>query len=1509
MRKIKLFLSLLMLIAFSVGNVWAETATITFANEGLDNGVQYTDPFAFDDSNITVTFAGGGNDGKYYDTGSGIRTYGGGSFTVATASGTITAATFTWDGNNKPSTNVADKGTYNNGSWSGSASSFTLTRPSGSGHWRLKSISVTYTPDGGGSDPIAVSEVTLDEDEIALEVGEKQTLTATVSPDNATNKNVTWESDDTEVATVENGLVTAVAPGTATITCKSADDATKSATCDVTVTAAEVPTLTFDFSAKGYENGVQYPSIIADANITISFGDGDNDGKYYNTGTAMRVYGGGHMTVAGKEGVTISKILLEFGSGEGSNEISTEDGTYAAGKWTGSEQSVTFNVGGTSGHRRIKVVKVFYEVEAVAVTKPTISAEDNNFLNSTTVTISHDDADAIYYTTNGDDPTVNNDLLYSAPFSLYNTATVKAIAVKGGVSSAVAEETFTKVTVLSVAQAKAAIAAAGTTPIENQYVGGVISQIDSYDGTHHSITYWISADGTTSNQLEVYSGKGLNGASFAGLSDLSLGDEVVVKGTLKNYKGTDEFDMNSHIIQLNRTIAAPTFNPNGGGFLTTLSVVITSATENAEVRYTIDGSDPTATSTLYENPIELSATTTIKAAAFQGEYVSAIVTKTFTKGSKITVAAALEALDSNSPIENQFVYGKVSTAPTSNPSSGRLTYYISDNGSTTDQLQVYNGYGLNGASFAEKTDLQVGDEVTIYGTLKIFNEKKEFDGGNYLLEFNRPVAQTFSTTYVENDANEDIEDVAAATNLPDPLPTVTKNEKIFGGWFTTSTFEVGSEAVAGAPLSKDETLYAKWNDLSPWASVYTSNVEIASNTAAHVTINGEDYDAAKTSKGASATITLPQGVTAIHLHLVAWNGEAQTVSVTGDCFNEAKELAIEANAGVSGQGTTYDLGESGTDYYFSLTPDNEVAANTVITIAAEGQKRFVLFGVNQEGGVLPVLDHIAITGTMTNTTGWKTGDNIVPEGLTVNAIYTLNNVEQTPVEVDPNDVVWSHAALVENQTEVTLTATYEGKNANKVVTIGAVETGDPTIITDPTTYLNFGSSVEKDAVVASKTITVTLKNITSATATLGGETGDDYSAFSIDDTEIVDGDVITVSVNTGTVGVYAGTVTIKDDNSETQKVITLSMTVVEPETPEEAVSTTSQWVAATAADLVDGAEVLITGVKADVTYAMGVQNNNNRAAVEASVDGEGVLTPGTNTMSFILVEQGEGKFALRTSNGKYLYAASSSSNYLRSQDAVDGNAKWTISASSAVANGNYTHKMMQFNSDGNGLFSCYTTSTTTQKPIAFYVPKPVTPPTPVYETVREGLTAGNYYTICFNRTMEAVQGATFWTFASKDANMAYLVQEDAPYAAGTPYIIYAEAAGDLTAVLSGDVETTPGVNGALHGTFSLMEQTHLNAAGENIYLLMNNELRRVDGRSDNSLPAYRAYIDLDEIANTGAPANVPAHRVRAIPMHKDVVTGFENINATDKPVKLLIDGNIYILRGEKMYDATGRLVK
>ena len=83
---------------------------------------------------------------------------------------------------------------------------------------------------------IAVTDVSLNKSSLNLQIGGNETLTATVAPANATNKNITWESSNTAVATVNNGKVTGVAAGTATITVTTVDG-NKTATCTVTVTA------------------------------------------------------------------------------------------------------------------------------------------------------------------------------------------------------------------------------------------------------------------------------------------------------------------------------------------------------------------------------------------------------------------------------------------------------------------------------------------------------------------------------------------------------------------------------------------------------------------------------------------------------------------------------------------------------------------------------------------------------------------------------------------------------------------------------------------------------------------------------------------------------------------------------------------------------------------------------------------------------------------------------------------------------------------------------------------------------------------------------------------------------------------------------------------------------------------------------------------------------------------------------------------------------------------------
>ena len=84
---------------------------------------------------------------------------------------------------------------------------------------------------------VSVTDVSLNKETLSLYTGDTASLTATVEPDNATNKNVTWSSDKPAVATVEGGTVTAMGAGEATITVTT-EDGSKTATCTVIVHTA-----------------------------------------------------------------------------------------------------------------------------------------------------------------------------------------------------------------------------------------------------------------------------------------------------------------------------------------------------------------------------------------------------------------------------------------------------------------------------------------------------------------------------------------------------------------------------------------------------------------------------------------------------------------------------------------------------------------------------------------------------------------------------------------------------------------------------------------------------------------------------------------------------------------------------------------------------------------------------------------------------------------------------------------------------------------------------------------------------------------------------------------------------------------------------------------------------------------------------------------------------------------------------------------------------------------------
>jgi len=97
---------------------------------------------------------------------------------------------------------------------------------------------------------IAVTSVELNKTSLELTEGDSETLTATVKPDDATDKTVTWSTSDASVATVEGGKVTAIKEGTATITAKAGD---KSAECKVTVAKKVIAVISIELNKTSIE--------------------------------------------------------------------------------------------------------------------------------------------------------------------------------------------------------------------------------------------------------------------------------------------------------------------------------------------------------------------------------------------------------------------------------------------------------------------------------------------------------------------------------------------------------------------------------------------------------------------------------------------------------------------------------------------------------------------------------------------------------------------------------------------------------------------------------------------------------------------------------------------------------------------------------------------------------------------------------------------------------------------------------------------------------------------------------------------------------------------------------------------------------------------------------------------------------------------------------------------------------------------------------------------------------
>lgn len=194
------------------------------------------------------------------------------------------------------------------------------------------------------------------------------------------------------------------------------------------------------------------------------------------------------------------------------------------------------------------------------------------------------------------------------------------------------------------------------------------------------------------------------------------------------------------------------------------------------------------------------------------------------------------------------------------------------------------------------------------------------------------------------------------------------------------------------------------------------------------------------------------------------------------------------------------------------------------------------------------------------------------------------------------------------------------------------------------------------------------------------------------------------------------------------------------------------------------------------------------------------------------------------------------------------------------------------------------------------------------------VTEGRYGTICLPNG-GVMTGASIYTLAYYgETSQKIFFDEvvDGTMEAGKPYLFLPNEGIDRIGVFYTDAANEPNktVNGFVGyiGASEDPEDALQVPAGDGNYIVQNNQYREILTGATAYILSHRAYIHFAGI-NTSEPAKAPGARRIGISGAPQVVTGVDGLNVGDQPVKLIIDGQMYILRGDKMYDATGRLVK
>lgn len=879
------------------------------------------------------------------------------------------------------------------------------------------------------------------------------------------------------------------------------------------------------------------------------------------------------------------------------------------------------------------------------------------------------------------------------------------------------------------------------------YVSGIISGIKSLEVSQwERAQYFISDDGTEDNQLLVYNGYYLEGKPFTANDQIKAGDEVVVFGKLQKYVKdqvvTPEIAQNNKIVSLNRpsgkASAELSFTPAtasvelGGEFTApTLNnpheLTVTYSSSNEDVATVV-------ASTGDVSILAIGETTITATFAGNDEYEEGFASYTLTvtdpnaAGSSTnpyTVAEARAAIDAGDGVTGVYAKGKVSKIVTAyNEDYGNISYNISDDGSeTAAQLQSYRGKSYNGENFTSADDIKVGDEVVVFGNLKKHNSTYEFDAGNQLVSLNRPVdlpVPTFTPAAGEVVAgtkiyiNEgDAEFCVFTTDGTDPA---YENGNVTNGTKTTSTQVAYTmdENVTNVTI-KAIAVDDEGNVSSIATATYTIKASVGDNPFVKVTSTEDLEDGAY-------LIVYEEGS-------LAFNGGLETLDAVGNSIevtiDDNQIAATDANKEavffISKTGDDYSLLSASGKYIGQTTDANglkqqETALANTITFgdngvanivsgsaylrynATSGQTRFRYFKPSSYTNQKPVYLY-KLTGE-----------------LSPKERLTLSFGETTAFNAVPNQTEFEEPTLsITNPAgnDVTdLTITYSSSNAeiaavdaDGIVTIGAKE-GTANITA------TFAGNDNYFSATASYTITVadtrphiaTKVTLTPTVVFTGAEgqfsvtvtaaegvTEEDYTvSFSSGNKKLV-----VENVGSYLVGEEVGNVTVTvhvtavDQTSYSDYEEEVNVTIKKsPSKGEERFELVTDVTTLAANDV-----VVIANIE-NVEALSTTQNTNNRAAATVYIDTDGSLLPADDIQRITLVGDAKGWY-FNVGDDGYLCAASSSANYLKTEETADDNAKALISIDESgnatiTFQGSYTRNMLRYNpNSGSPIFSCY----------------------------------------------------------------------------------------------------------------------------------------------------------------------------------------------------------------------------